>query len=341
MRELATEFGCIHEREKAAGRDNRAFWGARILQFLNELEEEFFRKPCVNIEDGESYERCTFRENLESIVSFIDLNLSGKIRAELIRGGNRSDFSKDVLFWNRMDLKDLRIWIQTYLYLALIGPVEESPLLASFIDHMLPGDTILTFNYDLVIESALFRRKLWSPTDGYVIWFENTPPPDQRNDVSTSFPLHKIHGSLNWEGPDMFQPRLELEFFYDNGSPIFPGYLKNERPRRNVPYQGGHGGCWMMPSFVKQFAVPELLQVWRNAFTALREADELVAVGYSLPSEDSAACLLLGTTGLSEKQLTLVNRTSEKLVERYSKVTGRSESKIVTYASLEEYLEGI
>jgi len=338
MRELAAEFGCIHEREKAAGHGNRAFWGEQILQFLDELEDEFFRRP--HIKAGESYERCTFRENLESIISFIDLNLSGEIRAELIRGENRSDFSKYVLFWNRTDLKDLRVWIKSYLYQALIGPVEESPLLSSFIERMLPGDTIVTFNYDLVVESALFRRKLWSPTDGYGIRFDNTPPADQRNDVATSFPLHKIHGSLNWEGPDMFQPRLELELFYDDGSPIFPGYLKNERPRRYVPYQGGHGGCWMMPSFVKQFAVPELLQVWRNAFAALREADDVVAVGYSLPSEDSAACLLLGTTGLCEKRLTLVNPTTEELVEEYAKITGRSQSEIVRYASLEEYLEG-
>jgi hypothetical protein len=337
MRQLAAEFCRIRDREIALGRENRAFWGKQILQFFDELEDEFFSKPCVNVEAGESYERCTFRENFESVVSFIDLNLSGEFKAEIIRGENRLDFSKDVLFWNRMDLKNLRVWIQTYLYLALIEPVEESPLLLSFISHMLPGDTIVTFNYDLIVERALFRRKQWSPKDGYGIQFNNTPPINEP-DFSTIFPLHKIHGSLNWEGPDMFQPRLELEFFYDDGSPIFPGCLTNEKPRRDQSYQGGHSGCWLMPSFVKQFAVPELLQVWQNAFEALRKADEVVAVGYSLPSEDSAACLLFGTSGICQKRLTLVNWSAENLVERYAKVTGCSENKILTYSKVDDYL---
>jgi hypothetical protein len=338
MRQLASEFKTIQDREHKAGHENRTFWGEQITQFLDELEDEFFRK-LLNIEGGESYERCTFRENLESIVSFIDLNLSGEIRAEIIRGENRSDFSKDMLFWNRTDLKGLRDCLKTYVYLALIGPRKDSALLGSFIDNMLPGDTIVTFNYDLVVESALFRRRLWCPNDGYGIRFENIPPADQRNDVPTKFLLNKIHGSLNWEGPDMFQPQLELEFFYDDGTPIFPGYLKDERPRRGLPFQGGHGGCWMMPSFVKQFAIPELLQVWENAFAALKKADSVVAVGYSLPPEDSAACLLLGTTDLREKSLTLVNRNSEKLVGRYMKITSHKDTAIKLYTNLEDYLK--
>ena len=94
----------------------------------------------------------------------------------------------------------------------------------------------------------------------------------------------------------------------------------------------------MMPSFVKQFAVPELLQVWQNAFAALREADDVIAVGYSLPNEDSAACLLLGTTGISQKRLILVNRNANNLIERYAKVTGVSENRIITYSEVNEYL---
>jgi len=42
------------------------------------------------------------------------------------------------------------------------------------------------------------------------------------------------------------------------------------------------------PSFVRTVRDPILLEIWRNALETLRQADEWIIVGYSLPPEDVA-----------------------------------------------------
>lgn len=332
MKELVPTFTRIHEEQRKLGHRNRVHWGEQLLCYLDFLEDEFFRKPCVRAEKGGSYEKCNFKENLEALVSFIDLNLSGTIRATLIdEQCRRSDFSKNSLFWNYSDLDELRRCIQTYIYLALIGPFPESCLLRLFIERLKPGDTLMSFNYDLVVETALYNRRLWNPSDGYGIEFKNCQQVSESHKFSTRIPLYKLHGSLNWD-----HSGLQLRFLYDDGTPIFPGYLQKQPPLRR-PYEGKHAGNWMMPSFIKEFSAPGLLTVWTKAFKAIKQAKEVVAVGYSLPKEDSAACLLLGTSGISDKHLTLVNPQAKNLRERYTLVTGNTQ--IALSGGLEEYLK--
>jgi hypothetical protein len=224
---------------------------------------------------GERYKNCNFKENLEALVSFIDLNLSGQIRATIFDvNGRRSDFTKASLFWNYADLGELRSCIQTYLYLALVGSIAETPLLRLFVEQLDPGDTLITFNYDLVIETALYKKKFWNPSDGYGIDFTASRSVSSSGKFRTQIPLYKLHGSLNWD-----PSALRLEYFYDNGSPIFPGYLKDEQPPLRVQYQGKHHGNWMMPSFLKDFSVTGLMNVWTKAFEAIRRAEDIIVIG--------------------------------------------------------------
>ena len=307
MKQSVSRFTQIREQERKRQHKNRVHWGDRLLFYLDFLEKEFFRKPCVDTENGQSYKNCNFKENLEALVSFIDLNLSGQIRATIFDvKGRRSDFTKVSL--NYADLGELRSCIQTYLYLALIGPIAETPLLRLFVEQLDSSDTLITFNYDLVVKIALYKKELWNPSDGYGIDFAARRRDSASGKFRTQIPLYKLHRSLNWD-----PSALRLEYFYDGGSPIFPGYLKDEQPRLPVQYQGKHHGNWMMPSFVKDFSVTGLMDVWTQAFEAMRRAEEIVVIGYSLPKEDSAACLLLGTSGISTKRLTLVDPRAKDL----------------------------
>lgn len=252
--------------------------------------------------------------------------------------GGKSDFEKAALFWNETNLGEIRSCIQTYLYLALMGPHREGQLLERFVEHLGEDDSVMTFNYDLVVERALFQRGLWNPEDGYGFSFEKFPEVGSGQDFVTKVPIFKLHGSLNWTGYGFGQPKAEQVFFYDDGSPIFAGYLKDDTPplSREV-YQGKHGGIWMMPSFVKEFAVPEFLTVWDHAAKALRGAERIVIVGYSLPEADSAACVLLGTNGPAARRVTLVNPSAGELREKYERITGNKS--IETCRSIEEFLE--
>ena len=329
MKELADAFWDIRSREDRLGHCNRVRWGDRIQYYLQCLEYEFFEKPCVNTEDGETYRECNFQENLEALVSFIDLNASGKIEATVTdKNGRTSSYSKGSLFWNFTDLDELRSCIETYIYLTLIRPKVKKYALVPFLQKMESGDEIITFNYDLIVERAIFQMGIWKPRDGYGVDFKDFPPIDDSHDIESRVMIHKLHGSLNWKSD------FSLRFFYDDNEPIFPGYLRDRSSGHQ--YQGKHSGNWMLPSFIKRFTVPELIGCWDRAFRAMKDADEIVIIGYSLPKEDSAACLLLGTTALSEKRMTLVDPNADKLQRKYRTIT--SNRYIDKYCRVEDFV---
>lgn len=336
MKDFADRFREIRDQEKALGHKNRSAWGDEILRFIDELEDEFFRTPCVG-EDA-TYDHCTLRSNFESLISYIDLNLSGDIRATVTRRGVPSDFTKSALFSNQPNrLREVRKCIETYIYLTFIGPWRESPLLGSFLAHLQESDRIVTFNYDLLLESALYRQELWTPADGYGFELQGIPDLPRPADRRSSWVIHKVHGSLNWKGiHPLFRPRLELSWCYDDGTPVFPGYLSKTSLGRSVPYEGAHTLCWMMPSFVKQFAAPEQLDVWRRAMSSVRCADEVVIIGYRLPKEDAAACLLLGAGDLKVKRVTIVNPDAEHVLARLRELTVIDD--VQTFSDLNGYL---
>lgn len=54
-----------------------------------------------------------------------------------------------------------------------------------------PGDTVMTFNYDVSLDMELKRSGLWNVGDGYGFEVENLPAHSQ-------ITLLKLHGSINW-----------------------------------------------------------------------------------------------------------------------------------------------
>ncbi len=339
MKELTAAFQSVRAREEVNGNTNRVFWADRINNYLYYLENEFFVKPCVTNTPGRTYRDCNFKENIEALLSFIDLNLSGQIRATVIdANGEKADFTKSSLFWNFTDLGDLRGAITTYIYLSLIHPEVQQNVMESFVRLLNDGDQIVTFNYDLMVETALYERNLWNPSDGYGVQFQSLPEISHSHRFNSKNQLFKLHGSLNWEGLSIFGPELEMEFFYDDGTPIFPDFLLKEKPRKFIPYQGAHGGCWIMPTFIKDFSVPELLRVWRSAHEALLKAQEVIVIGYSLPLADSAACVLFGTTDIAQKRVRIID-PDYSVKGRFCQITGNQN--IQHYENIENFIEKV
>lgn len=56
-----------------------------------------------------------------------------------------------------------------------------------------PGDTVITFNYDLAVERALRTAGLWDLRTGYGFTVE-------RSDKPSPVQVLKLHGSTNWRG---------------------------------------------------------------------------------------------------------------------------------------------
>lgn len=150
---------------------------------------------------------------------------------------------------------------------ALVGCIET-------------GDAILSFNYDCLIDEALKKngRKSWNPETGY--GFSVTggadhwrPPSAKGRAAGAPIALLKLHGSLNWDRGTMDELHL-----------------------RDKPYDAAtrHGSEIVPPVWNKRIeSDPLLIAVWKQARNALRDADVIVVIGYSIPDTDLLTQALL------------------------------------------------
>ncbi len=141
------------------------------------------------------------------------------------------------------------------------------------------GDTIITLNYDTLLDSALWRQG-WDPKRGYslagghgkVRWSVKTGP--ARTDLS-AIRLLKLHGSVNWFVRGNFS-RLDAAF---TKKPV-----RVSPPRTNEI--SGHIRQIVPPIYGKTFKHDHWRRLWDLAYGALREAEVLVVIGCSLIDTD-------------------------------------------------------
>jgi hypothetical protein len=175
-------------------------------------------------------------------------------------------------------------------------------------ERVRPGDVIITFNYDLACERALRAAGKWEISDGY--GFELGVDAIPRSEVK----LLKLHGSTNWCG--LLFGGVTEGFFQLSGNvlpprPVMP--FRNDFEFLNYscdlsdPLCAGIGRSGGFPALIapasrKLFHVDTPFgrewegfwdHLWDQARIALRSSDEIVVVGYSLPSADERARKLL------------------------------------------------
>jgi hypothetical protein len=180
----------------------------------------------------------------------------------------------DEHYWPAKTLSALRLL--TGCLAAKSADAEKSPLLKHFVEQLRPGDIVITFNWDSLIERALLA--LGRPFDLN----------DRTRDQVT---ILKLHGSLSWvlvpDGVRLADPsavdwlsdrvcRTKDHSYYDvwdslDQAPFIIPPVISKRPP----------------------TAPFLEHLWREAFAALVEAGPVVIIGYSLPSDDLQARTLL------------------------------------------------
>lgn len=165
-----------------------------------------------------------------------------------------------------------------YLDLHAPEPTQESPLYklvdALRKDNLLCG--VITFNYDTSLK-ILFRGQFQYPSL-------------QTERVDTHLPLMKLHGSLNWQEtpPNITLVNGIAEIRYQNGAwtqpaVIGPTFFKQEI---TIDFQ---------PDYRAKF----YKQLWRFAWDVLRNARNLIFVGFSFPQTDFHARALFRTAHLN------------------------------------------
>lgn len=190
-------------------------------------------------------------------------------------------------------------------------------VLRRFGEKVKPGDVVITFNYDATIERVLLEQGKWNPSDGYrlgITWLlpgkGSHCPPSRPSAV----PILHLHGSFGWY--TNFSPvhvsgayiSLSADFLHGLGIEAEDVTWK-ENPASSNPTHVDP--IVIHPSFFKDYndwthygTVPEL---WREAAEALRVADRICIVCYSLPAADSAALTFL-VTNCDRKKVEIIEK---------------------------------
>jgi hypothetical protein len=142
------------------------------------------------------------------------------------------------------------------------------------------GDTIITFNYDLVAERAL--KALHSskvPFGGWLYGFGSRP--SRAKSIPTLF---KLHGSVNWMtggGTAAFEVRQKAWHDFDKK----PGYRAK-----------GPSFPILLPFWDKKVEEEPWATIWKSAADQLTETENLLICGYSLPLTDIKAAEFIRLT---------------------------------------------
>jgi len=148
--------------------------------------------------------------------------------------------------------------------------------------NLTAGDTVVTFNYDVIIEESFETAEFWTPLGGYGEdvhghkldwarkWFDTRGKTSKKSKIL----LLKLHGSLNWVLYRNKQVRIKPRPYVvrtRNGNPV--------RDKSSI----------LPPGWNKQIDKNPYNDLWRLTRLRLEKCKSLVIIGYSLPETDLLA----------------------------------------------------
>jgi SIR2-like domain len=264
----------------AAAQDNRRVLGGDFLRLafekgmgdprlesVQEFVQEFFHygDPDQSI-----------LPTLEEVLSAVDVALE--------RGESLSEkYAVD-------RLKDLRRNLVFLIYSVLADAYRKLGIHVTnqFVDKLGPHPTVISFNYDIIADNALKMRFGFNLDYGiaYRLYY---PPPNLPEDESrfdfvkpNAVKLFKIHGSLNWA----VCPTCGVVYIH---TPYRTDIADQTFSRTAQCVEPGHAllePLLITPTYLKSYDPAQLGMIWKQAERALRDAEQVVFIGYSLPDAD-------------------------------------------------------
>jgi hypothetical protein len=171
------------------------------------------------------------------------------------------------------------------LTFGILSAIEEKApaqnCYTELVSRLESGDTILTLNYDTLLDSALVDAG-WDPKDygltggtGKITWSRQRPEPSAS---LANVKLLKLHGSLNWYVKGSFDKMAEV--FAKK-----PSKVVISKPPRTNEFDGFVRQI-IPPIYGKFFQHKHWQALWNAAHRALVDADTLVIIGCSLVDTD-------------------------------------------------------
>jgi hypothetical protein len=192
--------------------------------------------------------------------------------------------------------------------------------------------SIISLNWDSLIEDSVFcvLNLTGGIRDGsaladvdYCVY--TTPLLNSPHTASTkqkasqiyNIKLLKMHGSSTWlrcpcsnlvyTGLGMAEPACDI-YVTPRPSPFIQEYV-DERECAALPMLEPY---IITPTFAKVFDLPHIQTTWHNAFIELREAEEVVFIGYSLPEADYHFRALLRRAMRSTAKIKVILHESDR-----------------------------
>jgi hypothetical protein len=152
-------------------------------------------------------------------------------------------------------------------------PKTARSKVTKFAELLRAGDVVITFNWDLLVENALYDlKKDWE----YKL-------------CDDSICILKPHGSLDWYDSEEVSIKSDLVFALNEKYKRIQVFKRFRPPRISRPTVP----VILPPVMNKKVVFKELESIWRDAWKALRHAREIYVIGYSLPPEDLHARLTI------------------------------------------------
>jgi hypothetical protein len=167
-------------------------------------------------------------------------------------------------------------------------------------------DVVITFNYDLVIEDALFAENI-APDYGFK---------EQGDEILAYGESHrqlllKLHGSINWRT--------------DGSGKTTALCHQKLHPLLKLPGNQDESLTLIPPSWDKAASTKATREIWMRAVKELSEARQIAIIGYSLPVSDVFFKHLLAISLGRNEVLSVIAviNPSEEVEERYESLFTR------------------
>jgi len=264
-----------------------------IVSFL----EKYFSLPISKVEKAGL--------DMQDVLTFLDLELEYSDSVE----------EMDLLTSARNEFMDLLTLIFNRV---LVGP--PCPYHTALASSLAEGDTIISFNYDLLMDSAMNKSPYWAPETGYGFNAATADAGIITPGLQSKTYLLKPHGSFNW----MVCKNCGKVYVLSPDQSTITVQCSSFKTTEGKQTQHTMERLIIPPSIKKDVHGNILQQIWIKALEYLKIARRIVIIGYSLPATDFMVKRLL-YRALSQnrylKEFELVDRknsrSSNPLMEKY------------------------
>lgn len=215
----------------------------------------------------------------------------------------------------KMARKELLEMIFLTLNKILYG--KRCPYHKKLIENLKPTDTLITFNWDLLVDNVLSERGVPNYKGNFSAFYVDNQWQSCR--YSNGPGLIKLHGSLNW----MTCKKCNKNYCYVLSGKVAADQIINpEDPKTKCPE------CHVQmepiiipPTLAKRYANKLLDSLWTEALNSIKDTDEIIIIGYSLPVTDfKAKWLFMKSIAMRRRpleRLTIVDKYPNTLCDKF------------------------